>query len=61
MTEKDLALKNQTYSLLAMSPLLSLQSISSLNYDAKRAGVDAEVVKMMVDNFSWEIDFSRDL
>ena len=33
----------------------------SLNYDAKKAGVDAEVVKMMVDNFSWEIDFSRDL
>ena len=33
----------------------------SLNYDAKKAGVDAEVVKMMVDNFSWEIDFSREL
>ena len=33
----------------------------SLNYDAKKAGVDAEVVKMMVDHFSWEIDFSRDL
>ena len=33
----------------------------SLNYDAKQAGVDAEVVKIMVDNFSWEIDFSRDL
>jgi murein DD-endopeptidase MepM/ murein hydrolase activator NlpD len=33
----------------------------SLNYDAKKAGVGAEVIKMMVDNFSWEIDFSRDL
>ena len=33
----------------------------SLNYDAKKAGVDAEVIKMMVDHFSWEIDFSRDL
>jgi len=33
----------------------------SLNYDAKKAGVDAEVIKMMVDNFSWEMDFSRDL
>jgi len=33
----------------------------SLNYDAKKAGVDAVVIKMMVDNFSWEMDFSRDL
>ena len=33
----------------------------SLNYDAKKAGIEAEVTKMMVDNFSWEIDFSRDL
>jgi len=33
----------------------------SLFYDAKKAGVDAEVVNMMADNFSWEIDFSRDL
>ena len=33
----------------------------SLNYDAKKAGVDAEVIKMMVDHFSWEMDFSRDL
>ena len=33
----------------------------SLNYDAKKAGVDAAVIKMMVDNFSWEMDFSRDL
>jgi len=33
----------------------------SLNYDAKKAGVDAAVIKMMVDHFSWEIDFSRDL
>jgi len=33
----------------------------SLNFDAKKAGVDSEVIKMMVDNFSWEIDFSRDL
>ena len=33
----------------------------SLNYDAKKAGIDAEIVKLMVDNFSWEIDFSRDL
>ena len=33
----------------------------SLNYDAKKAGVDASVIKMMVDNFSWEVDFSRDL
>jgi murein DD-endopeptidase MepM/ murein hydrolase activator NlpD len=32
-----------------------------LNFDAKKAGVDAEVVKMMVDHFSWELDFSRDL
>ena len=28
----------------------------SLNFDAKKAGVDAEVVKMMVDHFSWELD-----
>ena len=34
---------------------------NSLNYDAKKAGVRAEVIKMMVDNFSWEIDFSKDL
>jgi len=33
----------------------------SLNYDAKKAGIEAEVIKLMVDNFSWEIDFSRDL
>lgn len=33
----------------------------SLNYDAKKAGVDAEVRKLMVDHFSWEIDLSRDL
>ena len=33
----------------------------SLNYDAKKAGIEAEVTKMMVDNFSWEIDFKRDL
>ena len=33
----------------------------SLNYDAKKAGIEAEITKMMVDNFSWEIDFSRDL
>ena len=33
----------------------------SLNYDAKKAGVGAEVIKMMVDHFSWEMDFSRDL
>ena len=33
----------------------------SLNYDAKKAGVDAEIIKKMVDNFSWEIDFSKDL
>ena len=33
----------------------------SLNYDAKNAGIEAEVIKLMVDNFSWEIDFSRDL
>ena len=34
---------------------------NSLNYDAKKAGVAAEVIKMMVDNFSWEMDFSKDL
>ena len=33
----------------------------SLNYDAKKAGIEADVIKLMVDNFSWEIDFSRDL
>jgi len=33
----------------------------SLNYDAKKAGIEAEIIKLMVDNFSWEIDFSRDL
>jgi len=33
----------------------------SLNYDAKKAGIEAEVIKMMVDNFSWEIDLRRDL
>jgi murein DD-endopeptidase MepM/ murein hydrolase activator NlpD len=33
----------------------------SLNYDAKKAGIDAEIIKTMVDNFSWDIDFSKDL
>lgn len=33
----------------------------SLNYDGKKAGIEAEVIKLMVDNFSWELDFSRDL
>jgi murein DD-endopeptidase MepM/ murein hydrolase activator NlpD len=33
----------------------------SLNYDAKKAGVAAEIIKIMVDNFSWDIDFSKDL
>ena len=33
----------------------------SLNYDAKKAGIEAEIIKLMVDNFSWELDFSRDL
>jgi len=33
----------------------------SLIYDAKKAGIEAEVIKLMVDNFSWELDFSRDL
>ena len=33
----------------------------SLNYDAKKAGVDADIIKIMVDNFSWDIDFSKDL
>jgi len=33
----------------------------SLNYDAKKAGIEAEVIKLMVDNFSWELDFNRDL
>jgi Membrane proteins related to metalloendopeptidases len=33
----------------------------SLYYDAKKTGVSAEVIQMMVDNFSWEIDFSKDL
>jgi len=33
----------------------------SLNYDAKKAGIEAEVIRLMVDNFSWELDFSRDL
>ena len=33
----------------------------SLNYDAKKAGIEPEVIKLMVDNFSWELDFSRDL
>ena len=33
----------------------------SLNYDAKKAGIEAKVIKLMVDNFAWELDFSRDL
>ena len=33
----------------------------SLNYDAKKAGIEAEVIKLMVDNFSWELDLRRDL
>tara|TARA_B110000977_G_C11051049_1_gene482315 strand:- start:840 stop:1958 length:1119 start_codon:yes stop_codon:yes gene_type:complete len=33
----------------------------SLNYDAKKAGVGSETIKMMVENFSWVMDFSRDL
>jgi len=33
----------------------------SLNFDAKRAGIEAEVIKLMVDNFSWELDLRRDL
>ena len=33
----------------------------SLNYDAKKAGIEAKVIKLMVDNFSWELDLSRDL
>jgi murein DD-endopeptidase MepM/ murein hydrolase activator NlpD len=33
----------------------------SLIYDAKKAGIEAEVTKLIVDNFSWELDFSRDL
>ena len=28
----------------------------SLNYDAKKAGIEAEVIKLMVENYSWEID-----
>ena len=33
----------------------------SLIYDAKKAGIEAEVTKLIVDNFSWELNFSRDL
>ena len=33
----------------------------SLNYDAKEFGIEAEIIKLMVDNFSWELDFRRDL
>jgi len=33
----------------------------SLNYDAKEAGIEAEIRKLIVENFSWELDFSRDL
>ena len=33
----------------------------SLNYDAKEFGIEEEIIKLMVDNFSWELDFSRDL
>ena len=33
----------------------------SLNYDAKESGIEAQIIKLMVDNFSWELDFSRDL
>jgi len=33
----------------------------SLNYDAKKSGIEAEVIKLMVDNFSWDLDFRRDL
>ena len=33
----------------------------SLNYDAKKAGIETEVTKLMVDNFSWELDLRRDL
>ncbi len=33
----------------------------SLNYDAKEFGIEAEIIKLIVDNFSWELDFRRDL
>jgi len=33
----------------------------SLNYDAKNAGIESTVIDLMIANFSWEMDLSRDL
>lgn len=33
----------------------------SLNYDGKNAGIESSVINLMITNFSWEMDFSRDL
>jgi murein DD-endopeptidase MepM/ murein hydrolase activator NlpD len=33
----------------------------SLNYDGKNAGIESSVIDLMITNFSWEMDFSRDL
>ena len=61
MTEKRFSFEKSNIQPVGDVSFTVITIIKSLNYDAKKAGVDAEVVKMMVDNFSWEIDFSRDL
>ncbi|MGE4570459.1 MAG: peptidoglycan DD-metalloendopeptidase family protein [Gammaproteobacteria bacterium] len=33
----------------------------SLNYDGKKAGIEPEVIDLIITNFTWVMDFSRDL
>lgn len=33
----------------------------SLNYDGKKAGIEPEVIDLIISNFTWVMDFSRDL
>jgi len=33
----------------------------SLNYDGKKAGIESDVISLIIKNFTWEVDFSRDL
>lgn len=33
----------------------------SLNYDGKKAGIEPEVIDLIIANFTWAMDFSRDL
>jgi murein DD-endopeptidase MepM/ murein hydrolase activator NlpD len=33
----------------------------SLNYDGKKAGIESEVIDLVIANFAWAMDFSRDL